>query len=197
MKKLMMLFAAILLGSSFVIAQTVKIKDIPKSVENFVKLRDKIAKTPEGGAAIFMLALKIYTDDPKLGKQCLVVTVDRSRLQEGDTYKGFTLFSSDMKLIERQILDKNRKLPNSYIKGSSPENCYKVKLPYIYEFKSNAYSGNPESGSFKIFVKCSGADSPRPIAMKKNNKGYWKASSWSSVIMGIKKIPNSSVNDDI
>ena len=40
-------------------AQTVTVKQVPNTVEDFVKYRDKIAKTPEGGATIFLLALKI------------------------------------------------------------------------------------------------------------------------------------------
>ena len=99
-----------------------------------------------------------------------------------------------MSLIKRQIINKNRRLPNSYIKGSSPENLYKVKLPYTYEYMSNPSSGDVSSGVYKIFVKCSGADSPRPINLEMNNRGYWKATSWSSLLTGIKKPP---VDDDI
>ncbi|NJO87731.1 MAG: hypothetical protein HC831_01310 [Chloroflexia bacterium] len=194
MKTKMILIMAIMLLGSLINAQTVTIKEVPKTVDDFVKLRDKIAKTPEGGAAIFMLALKIYTDDPKLGKQCLVVAVDRNSLREGEVYKGYELLSADMELIKRQIINKDRKLPNSYIKGSSPENNYKVKPPYVFEFMSNPSSGDAETGTYKIFVKCSGADSPRPITLVKNNREYWKASSWSSVLVGIKKPP---VDDDI
>ena len=175
-------------------AQTVTVKQVPNTVEDFVKYRDKIAKTPEGGATIFLLALKIYTDNPKLGKQCLVVAVGRNNLQSGDVYKGHELLKSDMSLIKRQIINKNRRLPNSYIKGSSPENLYKVKLPYTYEYMSNPSSGDVSSGVYKIFVKCSGADSPRPINLEMNNRGYWKATSWSSLLTGIKKPP---VDDDI
>lgn len=174
-------------------AQTVKIKKLPKSVDEFLNLRNEIATTPEGGAAVFLTALKIYIDNPDLGKKCLVISVDRGALYEGDTYKGFSLRKSDMQLIENQM-KKNKKIPNSYIKGSSPKNGYTVKEPYEFEFKSNPYSGDPEKGMYKIFVFCSGADSARPISLKKNNKGIWKVSSWSSVLVGIKKEP---VDDDL
>ncbi len=183
-----------LIVCSSISAQTVKIKEVPKTIDDFVSLRNKIATTPEGGCAIFMLALKIYTDDPKFGKQCLVVAADRNSLREGNIYKGHELLKADMDLIKRQIINKDRKLPNSYIKGSSPENNYKVKLPYTFEFMSNPSSGDAATGTYKIFVKCSGADSPRPISLQKNNRGYWKATSWSSVLVGIKKPP---VDDDI
>lgn len=174
-------------------AQTVKIKKIPNTIEEFVSMRNKIATSPEGGAAMFMLALKMYIDRPELGKKCFVAIVDRNLLREGNVYKGYKLLNTDMSLIESQMRN-DKLIPNSYIKGSSPGNHYAVKLPYVYEFSSNKYSGSIEDGDFKLFVACSGASSPRPIRMKKNNRGIWKTSNWSSVLVGIKKPP---VDDDL
>lgn len=173
--------------------QTVKIEKMPSNMDDFVKLRDKIASTPEGGATIFLLSLKIFADNPELGKQCLVVASDRASLREGDVYKGFSLLHQDMQLITNQI-NKNKSIPDSYIKGSNLNDGYKVKLPYVYEFSSNAYSGNPDEGRFKLFVKCSGADSPRPVTLIRNDKGIWKATAWSSLVLDIKKPP---VSDDL
>ena len=59
-------------------AQNVKIADQPGNVEDFVTLRNAVATTPEGGAAMFLLALKIYVYNPKLGEKCLVISVDKS-----------------------------------------------------------------------------------------------------------------------
>ena len=182
------------LSFSFINAQgTVKIKKLPTSIDEFVQMRNNIATSPEGGAAMFLVALKIYVENPELGKQCLVTVVNRNSLREGTTYKGYQLLNTDMNLIERQMgHDKN--IPNSYIKGSSPQNNYTVKLPYEYEFTSNRYSGDKINGPFKLFVKCSGAYSPRPMSLKKNNRGIWKLSNWSSVLVGIAKPP---IDDDL
>ena len=174
-------------------AQTVNVKKLPASVDEFLKLRNEIATSPEGGATMFLIAMKIYVNNPELGKKSFVIAADRGALYEGDTYKGFSLRKSDLQLIELQ-LKKNNKIPDSYIKGSSPDNGYKADEPFEYEFKSNPYSGDPEKGVYKIFVYCSGADSARPITLKKNSKGLWKASSWSSVLVGIKKEP---IDDDL
>lgn len=174
-------------------AQTVTIEKMPQSVEEFIELRNEIAVKAEGGATMMMIALMTYVENPELGEQFLVIAVDRGRLREGNTYKGFSLGTSDMQLIRLQT-GKNKKLLNSYIQGSSPENGYKISLPYKFVYTDNAYSGDKETGPYKLFLACSGADSPRPIIIKKNNKGIWKATNWNSMLVGIKKEP---VDDDL
>ena len=195
MKKIILFIACVFIHSNFVFAQTVKVEKMPTTVEEFVELRDKIATTPEGGATMFIIALKLYKENPEVGSQCLVIAADRSRLQEGNVYKGFKLYNPDMNSIKRQLISYPY-VVNSYFKGSTPENGYTAKSPYVLIFSSNAYSGSIEDGNFKVFVKCYGADSPRPIRMIKNNKGYWKASEWSSMVMGLRK-PVVEVDDDL
>jgi len=191
MTKIKLILIYGILGCSFINmnAQTVTIKDSVTNIEKFLEIRDKIAISPEGGAAIFLLALKIYSDDPKLGKQCLVIAADQNNLQKGNIYMGYELLPVDMTLIKRAIIDKNRQLPNSYILGSKPENNYSVKLPYTYEFSTNSSSGDPASDTYKLLVKCSGDAVYRQISLKKNNRGLWKALSWGNLLDGIKKPP--------
>ena len=195
MKKTIFLFSFVFVFLVSVFSQTVTVKKMPKSVDEFVKLRNKIATTPEGGATMFVLALKLYEENSIVGEKCLVIAVDRNRLQQGSVFKGFQLFRNDGNRIKSQIA-KYPYIVDYYFKGATPENGYKTKLPYILDFSSNAYSGDPKTGKFKIFVKCYGADSARPMKIVKNNKGYWKASEWSSIIMGGKK-PVIKVDDDL
>jgi len=173
--------------------RTVTITNEPLSISEFEKLRDELSTTPEGGATIFLLALKIFSKDKILGNQCLVLAADRNSLTEGNVYKGFNLMRNDLSRIESQ-LNQNNKIPDSYIKGGSPENNYSIQLPYIYEYSTNPSSGNEGDGLIKLFVTCYGADTPRPIHLKKNNRGIWKVNNWSSVIVGIKKPP---IDDDL
>ncbi len=195
MKKTIFFITYLFIFSVSALAQTIQVDKMPNSVEEFVTLRDQIAKSPQGGVAMFVLALKLCVDNPSVGEQCLVIAVDRSRLQQGSIYKGFQLFSSDNNRVKRQ-LNYYPYVVNSYFKGANPENGYTATLPYVFNFSSNAYSGDKKVGKFKIFVKCYGADSPRPIKLVKNNKGYWKAVEWSSIIMGIKK-PVVKIDDDL
>lgn len=166
--------------------ETVTIHQIPTSTEEFIELRNKMATTPQGGASMFILALKIYAENAELGKNCLIIASDASLLVPSKGgYKGFSIGSSTWGLIKRQIRSYPY-LPNSYIVGSSAKNAYKVKLPFQVDSHSNPYSGNLEDGNFKIFIKCSGASSARPIRLTKNRKGYWKAKEFSSLLVGIK-----------
>jgi hypothetical protein len=88
-------------------------------------------------------------------------------------------------------------LPWAYIEGATPENGYAVSgPPYVVTCTDNPYSGDVDSGQFKVFVACSGADSPRPVTLKRNNKGIWKASEWSSLLVGV-KMPVEESDDDL
>ncbi len=172
----------------------IEINKLPANIEEFIMLRDELSKTAEGGAALFLLALKTLIDKPEVGLKFLVASVDMQRLTTGTTYKGFDLLPNDLNLIKSQFKN-NPLIPNSYIEGTAFTNNYTPQLPYKYLFTSNQYSGNPEGNSYKLYVKCSGADSPRPIAMHRNDKGIWKANEWSSVLVGIKK--STQIIDDI
>ncbi|MBN1583240.1 MAG: hypothetical protein JXA89_21200 [Anaerolineae bacterium] len=179
------------------ILPSVQIEQLPKSVQDFVALRDQIAQSPQGGAAMMVLAILAYTEDRTLGWQCLTVAVDRERLQEGSKgYKGWQLSNGDLQRIQLQVQDKPY-LPKSYIEGATPENGYALSgPPYVIACSDNPYSGDLESGTYKVFVACSGASSPRPITLKRNDKGFWKASEWSSLLVGV-KAPAQTIHDDL
>lgn len=175
----------------------VQIPQFPQTVDEFVALRDQIARTPEGGAATLVVALIAYAGDEALGRECLTIAVDRGNLQEGaQGYKGWQLPANVLQRVGLQITGKEY-LPRSYIKGATPENGYTLPAPpYVIECSDNPYSGDRETGQYKVFVACSGADSPRPVTLKRNDKGFWKASEWSSLIVGVKP-PAATLSDDL
>ena len=59
--------------------QSVQIDHLPDSIDAFKALRNTTARTPEGGAAMMVVALLAYTHSEELGRQCLTVAVDRDR----------------------------------------------------------------------------------------------------------------------
>jgi hypothetical protein len=146
---------------------------------------------------MMIIALLLYTESEELGQQCLTVAVDRKWLQEGPKgYKGWQLRVRDMQLIRSQIKSRTH-IPKSYVKGATPENGYELPaLPYEFEVSSNPYSGDPESGEYKVFVASSGASSPRPVTVRRNKRGIWKAYEWSSLLVGVRE-PVLEMDDEL
>jgi hypothetical protein len=94
-------------------------------------------------------------------------------------------------------IEKQAYVPRSYVKGTTPENGYQLPAPpYVFEFSDTPYSGDVDAGTYKVFVACSGAASPRPVTVRRNNRGIWKAYEWSSLVVGV-QAPAREVDDDV
>jgi hypothetical protein len=78
-------------------------------------------------------------------------------------------------------------IPRSYIQGTTPRNGYRLpEAPYRFEFAHNPYSGDEASGAYKVFLVSSGADSARPVSLRRKEGGLWKAWEWSSLLVGVR-----------
>ncbi len=176
---------------------SVEIGHLPQSIEEFVALRDRIADTPEGGAATMIVALFMYAEDQVVGEQALTVAVDRERLQEAaDGYRGWQVRKRPLQSIRRQILD-NPHIPRSYFLGTSPESGYRLPEPPLrIECRSGPYSGDMDNRTYKVFVTSSGAPSARPVTLHRNQRGFWKAYEWSSLLLGVRP-PSVHEPDDL
>jgi hypothetical protein len=166
--------------------EPISVQALPTSLDAFRALRDEMAQTPQGGAAMMVVALLVHAGDEALGRQCLTMAVDRDRLQEGEGgYQNLRLARSAQSRIDQQLAAQPY-LPRAYVRGTRPEDGYQLPdPPYVIEFAHNPYSGDPASGLVKVFVVCSGAASPRPVTVRCNNQGVWKANEWSSLVMGV------------
>lgn len=61
----------------------------------------------------------------------------------------------------------------SFFAGATPDNGYVPSIPYNITVSSNPYSFNEENWAI-LYVQSSGADSPRPIKLrKKPSTGQW------------------------
>ena len=164
----------------------VSISKLPKTTDEFLALRNDIAKTPEGGAAVFVVAMILYGQDTQLGRECLIIASDKSLLSKSSKgYKGFDFASSGDYLIKQ--MDNKKYLGNTYIKGTTANFSYALNNPpYVVLTSTNPYSGSANSGTLKVFVQCSGADTDRPITLIRNEQGFWKAKEFSSLMVGVK-----------
>jgi hypothetical protein len=177
--------------------QKVSVEGLPSSVEAYRALRDRLATAPQGGAAMMIVALLLYSRDAQLGQACLAVAVDRSQLVAGPHgYRDWQLRNRDLRRIAEQTAAQPY-LAQAYVDGATPENGYRLPAPpWTMRFADNPHSGEPASGAYKVFVVCSGADHARPVSMQRNARGLWKAREWSSLLTGIRP-PFQIVEDDL
>jgi hypothetical protein len=152
---------------------TLIIKDIPKTVDEFETLRGHLQATPEGAAALVILALIVYIDDKNDGKTCL-------------TAADPSLAPARFRFIDSCLAGKEY-LPWSYFCGTDPQSGYEPPKGEIrLSWSVNPHSGDPATGRVKIFIDCSGADSPRPVTLVRGTDGTWTAAEWSSLLTGIR-----------
>ncbi len=174
---------------------TVEVPGLPATVEELVALRDRIATSPEGGVAILVLAFIAYAQDAALGKKYLTVALDATQLGDGpDGYKG----KEPGRMVMQNAKDRIGKAPHiarSYIVGTAHTTGY-VLPPAPWKISGREQPNDVQGAKGKTFVRSSGADSPRPVHLVKNDKGFWKATNWSSIEVGI-RAPGPPPSDDI
>ncbi|WP_367898238.1 hypothetical protein AB3N61_00705 [Leptospira sp. WS58.C1] len=179
---------------------TVTANSWPSDFSSFESFRDTNASTSQGAVIVLLAALSIYSKNAEEGKKALIICLDANSLiadTSPNGYKGFNINRNTIDLVKRQ-LEQHPYLIGSYLPGSSFQNGYKPSNPpYTFSLTSNRFSGTEESGQKKLFLPSSGADTPRPVTVKRNAKGIWKASEFSSLLVGIKKPATSNPADDL
>ena len=190
---------SVLLGAATLQAQSkeIKISSIPANADQFIAMRDEIATTPEGGAAMFIVAMLGFSKSESLGMQFLTLALDQYNVGSGSAYKGYAPSSSIMYHVNRL----NRQNVWSYtgfayVSGASASDNYQVSAPYTIITSRNKYSGDESSGRVKVFVNVFGF-SPRPITLKRNEKGIWKAYECSSMFVNVPPPASSSSSDPL
>jgi hypothetical protein len=162
----------------------VSVNEIPGNAKGFDELTAAITNTPEGAAAKMVLALTLYSVNQGDGEIALAKVVHPGQLSPAGSESKLSKRSID--LIKNQIGGKPHQM-HSYIIGTSPDQGYQLPAPpYSFDFTTNPHSGRAEEGRIKLFIKSSGADSPRPITVQTDSSGTWKATEWSSLLSGIR-----------
>lgn len=141
-------------------AEKITFSQIPKTLDQFLSLPQSAMSTPYDTAALSVLALSVYPENKELALKML------------EALRGpRPLSNMDKQFIADRFIGKEY-LMRSYFDGSSPENDYTPSVPYTVSVSENQYSYQ-ESGFAKLFVACSGADSPRPVQLRKAKDGKW------------------------
>lgn len=152
---------------------------LPESMEEFLNSPYAGLEKPEYAAALFIAAMSQYGTNPELALEML-------RYLKGPA--GLSPY--EKQFIADRLRGKDY-VVRSYFKGSSPENNYVPTLPYTIEVTENPYSYDQKDYA-KLFMRSSGADSPRPIEMRlKPSASQWFLN--EQLLLGGIRIP---VNQD-
>ena len=142
-------------------AKSVDIPSLPTTLAELqampgAKLADEYAVT-----ALAVAVLCNYENDPD--ETCRMM----------DFLRGPQPMTGVDKQFIRDRLKGRSYVIRSYFKGATPDNNYTPTKPYAVEISENSYS-REEQGYVKLFVRTSGADSPRPITLRlKPSTGQW------------------------
>ena len=170
---------------------------VPESAEQFIELRDKLASTPEGGAACFVAALLAFSKSEEVGLQCLTLAIDQRNVGSGNVYKGYAPIGSVMYHVNRiSGYQMWPYLGYAYIKGSKASNNYVVSDPLVVDMYRQKNSGSDSSGQVKVFVNTDGFRA-RPVTLKRNDKGVWKAYEFSSLMLNVNPPASRTPKDNL
>lgn len=132
---------------------------IQKIPENLQEFEILAAKgrQPEHICALFLCALALFDRDKDAGAAAM-------NLLRGKVY-----------------------LPLAYFEGATPENGYQPCVPYTLNVLADPRPQDIEPGYMRVFLKTSGADSPRPMKLRqKASTGEWFLWEYSSILSGIR-----------
>ncbi len=169
-------------------------KKVKKSmITNFNKFKaawENDASDSYDSIMYYVIAALNIEKDPKLADAMMTVVVSKKQCMESSTSpSGFKLGKSARYYIGQFQDDKN--IARSYV-GADWESDYKFDKKNL--IMSITRDQKVDDKTRKIFVHSGGADSPRPVTVKRNKHGQWKLTNYGSLCVGVRK-PASEVDD--
>ncbi len=179
--------AWLVVGASAAMAETpedrVHLGLLPPTLQDFQHLQ-KGATTPERGVTMLILAMLVFEDYPAEAEKMVIEAItDDNLLIAADGTKSLMPYMKDH-LYKRLKLDPN--IARSYVEGATPQNGYALPqgAGYTFRFSRNRLSQVSDT-EVRVFVATSGQGTPRPVFMKLQSDGVWKAEEASSLFVGV------------
>lgn len=171
-------------------ASQVAINRIPHTLAKFLELRNQISHTPQGAAVMMLVAMRIYQQYPVEGMKCLTAASTNPLVVPATSnpgaYEGYVM--GNVSELTRKLKDYTY-LPFVYFQGASPANQYTPTAPpYVVDMMVNTYSymsSTDGSLRIKVFINTLGADSPRPVVVRKVGD-YYRVTEFSSLYLAPK-----------
>ena len=144
-------------------SETVTFAKLPANLAELQALPEASLENPNAVAALVVAALSAYTSDKN-------AAIEMLNFLRGPR----PLSNYDIQFLADRFRGKDY-LMRSYFEGSSPENNYTPAQPYSVTVSENPHSRDAFGGGYiTLYVKCSGADSPRPLKLRlKPSVGKW------------------------
>lgn len=150
---------------------------LPKTMEEFEARVAEKALDPKQAAKLWFDAVFVYMNvDKELGARMITLMTKDKEWQK----KSYFMAA----LKERPYILR------SYAKGTAPENNYEMDpnkyVLAIERVDRKPFDDKEEDEYVKLFIKSSGADSPRPLTFQRNIRGEYKVFEFSSIYVGIR-----------
>lgn len=155
----------------------VVLEKLPDSVEEFKMLLDEKQTNEFEVAALTVAALCMYPKDKEI---CISMLNALRGPRE--------LSPFDIQFLRDRFADKDY-VPRSFFKGATPANDYTVSEPYTIEVQVNPYTYADE-GYAKLQLQSGGADSLRPVQLRKAKDGRWYL--WEQFLLSDIRPPEST-----
>ena len=140
--------------------ETFYFNNIPANVNELSALPEAAMRTPFQAAALTVVALCRYCEDVNSGIEML------------NFLKGPQPLSTYEQQFLRDRLKGKQYLPYSYFEGSNPQNNYTPSKPFVIKIMDDPYS-YVEDGYAKLVIQSSGADTKRPIKLRRKGQEQW------------------------
>lgn len=179
----------------------------PTTVDEFKQVRDDLCKTPQGSFVAFVVAMKVWGENEKLGFEMLPLILDKSLLVETEdmvpaarigNYKGWQVGKKVLDMMKSTGFKKGKSYTaQGYVSGTSPDTGYKVPAGPM-KFVVRAHGVKPKTpDEWRGFLNTTGASRPKPYWSKKNGKGVWKILKTSSYFAGTAPPKEKKEDDDL
>ncbi len=153
----------------------VTIQNIPNNLDEFKSLAEMGITKPENTCVLLLCALDLFDKNKDEGTAAM-------NLLRGPK----PMVPYDVQFLCDRLRGKSY-LPKAYFEGATPENSYTPAQPYVLNVLSDPRPQDIEEGYLRVFLKTAGADSPRPVKLrKKGSTGEWFIWDYTSLLVGIR-----------
>lgn len=148
---------------------------LPESVEEMKALPEAALTSPFETAALTVCALCAYAAKPEIGTEML------------DFLKGPQPLTNHDKQFLRDRFAAGKHIPFSYFAGATPANNYTPAEPFTVTVSADPHSYD-EEGYVKLFIPSGGADSPRPVVLRRKGEQWFL---WQQLLMSGIRTPQA------